>query len=527
MFKKNNKHKQTEIFDWDFALPHQKRLEESIWAAIRREVFEKVDEEAFSVLYRSHTGRPNSPINEIITLMIIKEMYDWTIRELGEHMYWHIGVLYAVGQSVGESTVTTRTISNFIQALANYEKDTGVDLFNNEFERLVGQLLKTYPVSTKIARVDSSYFTPNVVAYNRLQIVIESIKRLYRVVSEADQSYLSELCPRYIKQDADNYVAGLTSQQVKAEFPKLGECILAIIEQFGVKYERTKEWQMFIRIFREQFDLGTDSGDKPTIDMKPSEDKSSDDIRAIDDSEATLRYKSGVNHLGYAGNVIETADPESALNLIVDVDMYPNNTSDGQMLYDALDDLVKERLSDLQEIHFDGGYGGPILDAKLMEYNINCVQTGIRGVKCGASMHLEYDQGAYYLTCAANQRIVCDRRNKGYRATFDRHICESCSKFDDCPVQRLKKSGDIVYYLKDKDIPKRLRLSYINTIPESRRTIRSGIEATIRQFKCMTKASKTRLRGRFRHKLWLLLRALAINVTRIFNYTTGLSTNAG
>ncbi|MDD2596617.1 MAG: transposase, partial [Candidatus Cloacimonetes bacterium] len=73
-----------------------------------------------------------------------------------------------------------------------------------------------------------------------------------------------------------------------------------------------------------------------------------------------------------------------------------------------------------------------------------------------------------------------------------------------------------------KDILKRLRLSYINTIPEAQRTIRSGIEATIRQFKCKTKAGKTKLRGLYRHKLWFTLLALAINIKRIFNYTTGL-----
>ena len=522
MFKKSYKHKQTEIFDWDFSLPNQDKLQKSIWYTLRSEVFDKVDESSFNVLYPSHTGRPNSPINEIVTLLVIKELYDWSFRELEDHMYWNIGVLYACGQSIGTSTVSLRTLTNFIRSLREYQDQTGVDLFNLEFNRLVGKLIKEYKVNTRIARVDSSYFTPNVVAYNRLQLVIESIKRLYRVVSESDQQYLSDLCPEYIKQEADNYVGMLTSEQVKAEFPKTGSCILSIIERFGIKYEQKPEWQMFIRIFREQFDLTVDDDDKPNISMKSSDDKSSSDVRSVDDPSATLRHKSGVNHLGYVGNVIETADPEADLNLISDVDFRTNITSDGQMLLDALDDLVRERLTDLHELHFDGGYGGPTVDTKLKELEINCVQTGIKGVICSASMHLEYVHNTYYVTCAQKQRIACIRRRKGYRATFDRNLCESCPRYGDCPTQKLKESGEFVYYLRDKDILKRLRLSYINTIPEAQRTIRSGIEATIRQFKCKTKAGKTRLRGLYRHKLWFTLLALAINIKRIFNYTTGL-----
>jgi hypothetical protein len=60
------------------------------------------------------------------------------------------------------------------------------------------------------------------------------------------------------------------------------------------------------------------------------------------------------------------------------------------MLHDAIDGLVSERLTSLEEIYYDGGYGGLILDDKLAQYSINIVQTGIKGVKSDASMHLEY-----------------------------------------------------------------------------------------------------------------------------------------
>jgi hypothetical protein len=133
--------------------------------------------------------------------------------------------------------------------------------------------------------------------------------------------------------------------------------------------------------------------------------------------------------------------------------------------------------------------------------------------KCGES---------YFITCILQQRVEGIRLKKGYKATFDRSTCKSCTRRDTCPITRLKKSGDFVYYLRDIDILKRLRLSYINTIPDNRKGIRSGIEATIRQFKCRTKAGKTRLRGLYRHKLWFTILALAINIKRICDYSTGV-----
>jgi len=522
MFKKSFKHKQREIFDWELNLPNQDKLHKSIWHTLRSEVFEKVDESAFGVLYPSHTGRPNSPINEIVTLLVIKELHDWTFRELEDQMYWNIGVLYACGVTIGESTISLRTITNFIQSLREYQDKTGIDLFNLEFNRLIAKQIETFKLNTKIARTDSTQIATNVVAYNRLQLVIESIKRLHRIIEASDQQYIFELCPNYIKYDADNYVSMLTSKDIKLEFPVVGKCILSIIDKFQDKYAEKPEWQMFLRIFREQFDLENDDDNEPRASMKSSYDKSSNDIRAIDDPEATLRSKSGVNHLGYVGNVIETSDPEANLNLISDVTLCPNNTSDGQMLHDAFDPLVNDRLTSLEEIHYDGGYGGPIIDEKLAEHSVHSVQTGIKGVKCKASMHLVHSDGTYYVSCVGKQRIACIRRWKGYKASFDRSICESCDKVGACPVKLIEKSGEYVYYIRDKDILKRLRLSYISTIPENRRSIRSGIEATMRQFKCRTKAGKTRLRGLYRHKLWFTMLALAINIKRIHNYSRGM-----
>ena len=525
MYKSNVKHCQKELFDWDVVLPNKDRLHKSIWHTLRTQVFEKVDESRFKVLYPSSTGRPNSPINEILTLMTIKELFDWSFRELESHMEWNFGLLYSCGVNIGESTVTLRTITSFIKSLREYFDKTSIDLFDLEFNRLVKDHLKTFRVNTRIARTDSTYINTNVCAYNRLQLQIEAIKRLYRILEEDDKVKVSILCPDYIEYEADNYVSMLKTEEISGEFQNAGICFMNIIDMVGDKYLKSEEWQEFIRIYQEQFTIKQDNDDGPKIEKKPSKEMTSNDIRGIDDPEATLRHKSGQNYLGFVGNVVETSDPEADLNLICDAVLYKNNVSDGQILTDRIDDLVDNRLEKLDEIHFDGGYGGPELDKKLKKHSVKSIQTGIRGVKCDVRMLVIEEADEYYASCVCQQKVRLQKTGKGYKAAFSPSVCSNCKKLNECSVSYKEKNNEYVYYVNDNDLNKRIRLSNISTIPEERRTIRSGVEATIHQFKCKTKANKSRLRGRYRHQLWFQLAALAINIKRIFNYTTNTPKN--
>ncbi len=174
MFKKNNKHNQDIIFDWDMNLPNRTRLSTSNWNTIRNHVFEQVNESHFSVLYSGNIGRPNAPINEIVTAITIKEIHDLTFRELDNELDWHIGVQYSCGYSIGEPSVTTKTICNFIRSLREYEDETGINLFDIEFERLTRGQLDSFCVIGKIASTDSTFLDTNICDYNRLQLQIEA-----------------------------------------------------------------------------------------------------------------------------------------------------------------------------------------------------------------------------------------------------------------------------------------------------------------------------------------------------------------
>lgn len=452
----------------------------------------------------------------LITLLAIKELFDWSFRELENQMEWHIGVQYACGMEIGESQITLRTITNFLKYLSEYKKETGIDLFGLEFKRLVSDQVNFFNVSTRIARTDSTYVDTNVVAYNRLQLLIEAVKRVYRILDEKDKQLMASQFSAYVSYAADNYVYNLKSSQIQGEFQKIGSCYVELIRLFGDKYAGRDEWETFLRIYAEQFKSGDD--DQPVL--KPSDEMDSNCIRGIDDPEATLRYKSGEHYLGFVGQIVETADPENDLNLICDTAVYPNNASDEQMLVDSFDDLKTDIMPELEELHFDGGYGGGILDEKLEKYSVKGIQTGIKGVKTTHRMDVVHEYDKYLVTCPEGNTVELQHAQSGYKAEFSTDLCSNCINREGCPVKYIRKNDVFVYYIQAKQLGKCLRLTNIKTIPAERRTIRCGIEATVRQFKCHTKAGKSRLRGRFRHQLWFQLSAMAINLKRIYNYIT-------
>jgi len=523
MFQKNVKHTQIDIFGFEMNANKRKKLDSSIWNTLREHVFEKVSESNFSVLYSERMGRPNAPINMLITLLTVKELFDWSFRELESQMEWHIGVQYACGMNIGESSITLRTTTNFIQSLREHQEITGIDLFDLEFNRLVVGQIKLFNVSTKIARTDSTYIDTNVVSYNRLQFLIEVVKRVYRILDQKDRATMTSMFSDYVIYDADNYVYALKSSQIQDEFIKVGHCYYTLPKLFADKYAHTEEWKLFIRVRGEQFKHNDDDSDK--LELRPSSEMTSSSVRGVDDPDATMRNKAGAHYHGFVGQIVETANPENGLNLVCEALISPNNASDEQMLVDSFDELKSNTLPQLDELHFDAGYGGPILDEKLAEHSVKGVQTGIRGVKTTHRMNVVLTNDLYYVSCPQGESIVLQKTRTGYKAEFSKDKCSACPNRQGCPVKHIAKTDTYIYYLQENALGKRIRLTNLNTIPKVRRTLRSGIEATVRQFKCHTKAGKSRLRGRYRHQLWFQLMALAINLKRIYNYTTGVPRN--
>ena len=105
MFRKNTDHLQTEFFNSVETLPEKekKRLETSWAQSFYRELFCRIDEAPFARLYSETLSRPNTPVNILAGIEILKAVYGWSDEELYEAFLFNLQVRYALGlRKLGE-----------------------------------------------------------------------------------------------------------------------------------------------------------------------------------------------------------------------------------------------------------------------------------------------------------------------------------------------------------------------------------------------------------------------------------------
>lgn len=66
----------------EMAAPLRKRPQSSWPETVYREIFCRLDEEAFAVLYADEPSRPNVPVNMLGSLEFLKAVHDGTDEEL-------------------------------------------------------------------------------------------------------------------------------------------------------------------------------------------------------------------------------------------------------------------------------------------------------------------------------------------------------------------------------------------------------------------------------------------------------------
>src|SRR5512146_1783005 len=142
MYRKNQRTQQPLLLSDVNDLPErsQKRLKESWAGTFREEVFLRIDEDRFAVLYSEKASRPNIPVNVLLGLEILKGGRNWTDEEVHEHFSFDLQVRYAVGcDTFGEDEFELRTLYNFRQRLAEHTLRSGQNLMLGLFEQITDE----------------------------------------------------------------------------------------------------------------------------------------------------------------------------------------------------------------------------------------------------------------------------------------------------------------------------------------------------------------------------------------------------
>lgn len=525
MFRKNTKHQQPALISAITDLPEKQRtrLEQSWAGAFYREFFCRIEEEAFAVLYSEVASRPNVPVNVLVGLEALKAGFGWSDQELYEHYCYDLQVRYALGYDrLGDGDFEIRTLYYFRERLSRYNAEHGINLLEKAFEQITDAQIVNLKIRTGMQRMDSTQIASNIVSASRLQLLVEAVQRVERILSEADRARLTETLAPYTQDSAGHYTYRVKGKEAVQEcLQNIGQTIHLLLQDLKSGYATEPAYQVLERIFAENFHL-RDSG----VRAKENAEITSACLQSVDDLEATYRSKGTRHYKGYVANLTETCDPENEIQLITNVQVAPNNIDDGQLLAKALPNL-KAR-TDLDTLYTDGGHGGPQADVVLQAHQVQHIQTAIRGREPNPEkLHLadftiqpnEHGEPVK-ATCPQGQTVSVHltSQQKAFVARFDPAVCETCPLVSCCRARAGKRDAryHLRFSLSEAQAAERRRRSREHQ--KEGRNLRAAVESTVRSVKHPFPAGKVPVRGRFRVACLVIGSAAVSNLRRIHRY---------
>jgi len=241
MFKQHTSHESPSMFGLLNSLPEKVRTK-----AIRSKeygfyqlVLSQIDEEIFSVLYSGKKSRPNAPVNVLVSSMILMSYNKWSYEELFTQIQFNILTRIALGlDTIEEQPFSMATIFNFQNRLQTHFSKTGENLLEKVFDKLTKEQLVLLKLRTNIQRTDSFAAASNIRNYSRLQILVEMILRIWRVLDETDKANFKEKFSLYTeRKTSGQFIYSLEKGSIPRELKKIGKLYKWIKEELRDKYD--------------------------------------------------------------------------------------------------------------------------------------------------------------------------------------------------------------------------------------------------------------------------------------------------
>jgi hypothetical protein len=526
MYKANKKHLQPLLISTINDLPekYRQRLEQSWAGTFYKETFIRIPEDLFEVLYSTLPSRPNVPVNVLVGLDLLKAHFGWSDEEMYDHFMFDVQVRYALGyHSLKEGDFEIRTLYYFRRSVANHFLKTGENLLQKAFEQMTDQQALAHKVDLRVQRMDSTQIMSNIVDASRLQLLVETIQRLVRVLSAAEREHYAELLAPYVERRAHQFIYPVKGKDAwNARIEEIGQVMYRLVTDLAPIYDQEPIFQVFKRIFEDNYRV-----EEQTVRALDNAEIPSGCLQSVDDLEATYRKKGPKGFKGYVANLSESCTPGNDLQLITQLQVAPNNQEDADLLTESMSDL-KARTG-LESLYVDALYGNSEVDEACIDQKVELVQTGIRGNAPDpekfnlADFDIVHDKKGkpVEMTCPAGQTVMVEPgRTTGYIARFDPEKCQDCRFFQEnhCRVQGGKKDPRPRLNFTQQEVNWAKRRRRHNTFKEEDGNLRTAVEASIRSLKHPFPNGKLPVRGLFRVTYMLLGSAAMINMRRIHRY---------
>ncbi len=524
MFRENGDHKQESFFSVEnFLTPKLwERLSNSWAGTFYQEVFCRIDEKIFALLYSDKDSRPNVPINVLVALEILKSGFGWSDEELYEQAMYNLQIRLALGlHNLADDIFTERTIYNFRKRVREYAKETGVNLMQKVFEQITDAQLEELALETGWQRMDSTQVLSNLARMTRLELMVAVLQAVHKQLGESDQKRVEKRWEPYLAGRPHQVCFKIPTRETKEHLVTIGQEIDRLERQLSESAPESEALPLIRRVLEEQYKREAEG----VLQLRKGKEIDTESLQSPHDLEATYRVKGGKEYRGgYVVNVSETADAENPIQLITDVQVEPNQTDDAKLLEQSLDDQ-SEREIKVGKVTTDGGYTGPKGEQACEKHNVELRATRMRGGyssphKWGWDKYIwemDKEQRPIGVTCPYGCRgqVIPGQAEERFIIRFEAEQCRACPFFKSkCRVLDRARSGPTIY-LKQRVIEvagKRKQLHPEDT------PVRVVVESTIRSVKRAFPGSKLPVRGLIRSRMMLYSSAVMVNLRRLHKY---------
>lgn len=519
MFRKNTS-QQLNLDDPTINLPKylRKNLEKSWATPFNKYIFSNINEERFEVLYSNEVSRPNSPINVLVGLLILKENFGLSDEEIIGCLHFDMRFQFALGTtSYEKQPVSINTIYNFRRRILEYEKKTGKDLIKEEIESLAAHIETEMNLDGKMLRMDSMMISSSCKKLSRIELVYTVNLNLIKVLNKINPQLVPEELKCYLEEGHKNETIYRTRDkdaETKLEW-LLGHSMILkeVCSNYDAEIIQCEAFQLLNRLLEEQVELNEDGKTVP----KAGKDLDSEILQNPSDPDATYREKYSGN-VGYVANLVESFNEDSGV--ITHYDLKPNTYSDVKFCEDLIDTLGET--SDVNVL-VDGAYYSYELDEKAKKQGIMLKPGQLVG-KAPAQDKLPYssfevDEETQKITSCPNKEVpqISYSGKNGYIAKFKDEQCEKCPLRNQCPAKKEKKGYSVRFSSKSYSNSKvRENLQTKEYIKLTNK--RAGVEGIPSVIRRKYKVDAMPVRGLLRSKILFSFKIGAYNFNKLLKY---------
>lgn len=503
---------QRSLFGVEHRLDEAKRGRlEKTWAhAYRSTGLGLIDESRFAKYFDPANGRPNKSVRLVVSVLVLKEVFNLTDAEALEELEWNLAWHYALDVVPEEAHTCQKTLHNFRKLLLDDDQGAGL------FESTTAKLIETAGLSTRRQRQDSTHILSNIKLLTRLGLFTATILQFLKALREAHPRLCAqvsaELLGRYL--DREGYFADARSSEAPRRLSESAVDVYWLVTRFGEHREVTQmaSFGLLRRLYEEQcVPPETDTPEKIELQEMPS----SSSLQAPSDPDVAYGHKGK----GFEVQLTETCAAENAFEVVTAVSVNDANESDQQQVLPALEQTERTCGTRPEVLHTDGGYGsGENLVAAKDHGTELKAPIGSKASEKGVTLgDFELDEaGQRVVRCPVGETPEAhkdQRRGRVHLAMFQAEQCAECPLRGECPT-RTRRGRRVLRFTAAEVAVARRRVEQETPAFKEAHKIRSGIEATNSELKRSHGLAKLAVRRRPRVNLAVRLKVLALNLKR-------------